>query len=602
MARPLHASRYVRPGAEDLVRTIVEDLHRYTYEEALQFYEQFRHWTDDPRDYALLAANDRYFLLVGILGRRDMLTAYNPAWLYDRCREVEAHPDGYLDLWARYHYKSSIITFGGIIQEVIRDPEITVCIFSHTRNIAQKFLSQIKHVLETNDMLKTICPDVFWDKPRTQAPMWSLGGGLCVIREGNPKEQTIEAWGLVDGQPTGVHFKLLVYDDVVTLKSITPQMSMRTTEAWEMSDNLGVGEATRKWHIGTRYSHADTYQELINRKIFKVRFYAATKNGKLNGVPVFMSETAWAGVKKKQRKTVAAQMLQNPSAGGEASFDMSCFMYYEIRPTLLNVYITVDPSGGRKRISDRTAMIVCGVDVHKNKYLLDGFSHRMRLADRWKNLKMLYQKWRAQTGVQIVQVGYERYSMQADIEHFEQRMQDEKDCTFEIIELNWAGPEATAKEDRINRLQPDIEGTDYKYFLPNFVFVAGEGVCTWRYDKETSQIVYELAENETAIRDASTGQVRIIRGEIMRPRLQMACIRQEQPWRCADPIIQRDENGQLYDLTARIFEEASFFPFKQGHDDTLDAMSRLYDEPLGYLPPVEWSRISPKNDQHYVDS
>jgi hypothetical protein len=423
------------------VRFICEDLHRCNHHEALRFYDEFRHITTDPRDFALLAANDRYFLLVAILGRRDMLTAYNPEWLYERCREVEAHPDGYLDLWARYHYKSSIITFGGIIQEIIRDPEITIGIFSHTRNIAQKFLSQIKHTLETNDLLKTICPDVFWDKPRTQAPMWSLGGGLCVIRQGNPKEQTVEAWGLVDGQPTGVHFKLLVYDDVVTLKSISAQMAPRTTEAWEMSDNLGVGEATRKWHIGTRYSHADTYQELINRKIFKVRFYPATKNGKLNGIPVFMSPAAWESVKKKQRKTVAAQMLQNPAAGGEASFDLGLFKSYEIRPSLLNVYITCDPAGQLKRTSDRTAMIVTGVDIAKNKYLLDGFCHRMRLADRWANLKMLVQKWRAQPGVQNVEVGYERYGHQSDIEHFEQRMLDEKNLEpFRIIELNWAGP------------------------------------------------------------------------------------------------------------------------------------------------------------------
>lgn len=587
------------------MRTIVEDLHRYTHEEALQFYEQFRHWTNDPRDYALLAANDRYFLLVGLLGRRDMLTAFNPAWLYERCREVEAHPDGYLDLWARYHYKSSIITFGGVIQEIIRDPEITICIFSHTRDIAQAFLKQIMDVLERNDMLKAVCPDVFWQRPETQSSQWSVGGGLCVIRQGNPKEQTVEAWGLVDAQPTSKHFKLLVYDDVVTLKSITPQMVLRTTEAWEMSDNLGVGEATRRWHIGTRYSFADTYQELINRKIFKLRVYPATKNGKLTGEPVFMSDKAWTDVKKKQRKTVAAQMLLNPAAAGEAAFDISLFKNYEIRPSILNVYITVDPSGGRKRISDRTAMIVTGVDIHKNKYLLDGFCHRMRLADRWACLKMLYQKWSAQTGVQNVEVGYERYSMQADIEHFEQRMKDErtidgKGVNFPITELNWAGPELTAKEDRINRLQPDLEGTDYKYYFPNLVYVAGEGTCTWRYDRDSGQLVYELAEEETAIR--VDGKVKIIRGQVQLTRLQRLMEKNEQPWRNAAPIRQMDENGQPYDLTLRIFEEATFFPFKQGHDDALDAMSRIYDEKLSYCPPVEWARVGARNEQYYPDS
>ena len=43
-----------------------------------------------------LAKTDLYYFLIWVLGRRDAMND----WCYARCREVQASPDGHLDLWA----------------------------------------------------------------------------------------------------------------------------------------------------------------------------------------------------------------------------------------------------------------------------------------------------------------------------------------------------------------------------------------------------------------------------------------------------------------------------------------------------------------------
>jgi hypothetical protein len=266
--RELRGARYLTPRNRWLADFIADELPYLDYDSTLHCYEVFldstsRHFLDTA-GRALLACNDRFFLLTVLLNRPDVLHR----WLFARLREVEADPDGYLDLWARYHYKTSCTSFAGVIQEVLCDPELTVAIFSHTKPIARAFLQQIMRELEGNEQLRKLFPDVLWADPKRQAPKWSQDQGIILKRRSNPRECTIEAHGLVDGQPISRHYGLLVYDDIVTTESVTtPEQIRKTTEAWELSDNLGSHKGVRKWHVGTRYHFGDSYGILLERRV-----------------------------------------------------------------------------------------------------------------------------------------------------------------------------------------------------------------------------------------------------------------------------------------------------------------------------------------------
>jgi hypothetical protein len=483
----------------------------------------------------VLARFDRFYLLTVVLRRKDCLHD----WLYARCREVESNPDGYLDLWAREHYKSTIITFAGVIQEVLKDPEITIGIFSHTKSISRDFLAQIKQEFEANTVLHQSFPDIFWTNPKRDSPSWSLDGGITVKRKSNPKECTIEGHGLVDGQPTGKHFGLLVYDDVVVQESVgTPEQITKTTRSWELSDNLGSNRG-RKWHIGTRYSFADTYEEIIKRGSVIPRIHAATHDGTIAGRPVFLSQEIWdRKVIDQGPATIACQMLQNPLEGRQSLFDIEDLQRYEIRPEILSVYVMVDPASSMKKDSDNTAIAVIGVDYAMNKYLLDGFNHKMKLEDRWQNVRAMYVKWRRAPGIQGVKVGYERYGATSDLEYFESRMKVEGP-RFDIEELAWPREGLGSKVDRVQRLGPDFRS--HRFYLP-----------------------YDNTVNEAGVR-----------GEPRYTTLQLKTKTIGYEYRVAKAIRRKDHEGNVYDLSEVLKNQAHFFPF--GKKDLIDAVSRIYD-------------------------
>ena len=506
-----------------------------------------------------LVKSDLYFLLRYMLNRKDM----EHPWLLDRCREVQASPNGHLDLWGREHYKSTIITFGLTIFDILNNPNHTFCLFSHTKGYAKKMLVQIKTEFEINKTLQKLFPEILYADPKKQSPGWSEDGGLVVKRSVNCKERTVEAWGVVDSQPTGSHFTHRIYDDVVTLDSVgTPEQIMKTTIGWEMSGNLGVQNGAERY-IGTRYHLHDTYAVMMERKVVEPRIYSATHNKRLDGEPVFLPKEEWAKrLKKYSASIIASQYLQNPLADADAVFNPEWLKGWEVRPRTLNVYIMCDPSMGKSAKSDNTAMAVIGIGAGGAKYLLDGFCHRMPLSERWRLFAGLFKKWSAVAGVQHVAAGYERYGAQTDVEYFEERMKLPGESNFAIKELNWTREGGQSKTHRVQRLEPDFRNS--RFYLPHNVIKDGKP-ATWKVDADPESKTFREIQYSYEARVTSR-QINAIDGG--------------SPDLISRALKRVDQDNKIYDLTIRLMEEYLFFPFG-GHDDLIDVTSRIYDmEPL----------------------
>lgn len=409
---------------------------------------------------AWLGRNCLVYLGVRICGRKDML---HP-WLVARMREVEANPNGFIDLWARDHYKSTIITFLQTIQDILNNPEITVAIFSHTQDISTAFLRQIKQELENNIDLKYLYDDVLWSEPAKQAPKWSEKDGLTVKRETNPKEATLEAWGLVTGMPTSRHFSHRIYDDVVVPESVnTPEQIKRTTFAFRMSDNLGTAGGIVRV-IGTRYHLFDTYHDMIKTGTLIPRLHPATSDGSDDvRKSVFMDPERLAKKRREQGTHIFhCQMLQNPRGDNAIGFNETDIQWWDAEQFRnLNICIIVDPSSGKRRDQnkgDYTTMWVLGRGGDDNWYVITIVRDRLKLTERAKMLMTLHRQYSPAPG----RVFYEETGMNADIEAIEY-IQKQENYRFSIVPIT----PTVNKAQRIERLLPVFEA--HRLYFPTSV-------------------------------------------------------------------------------------------------------------------------------------
>lgn len=407
-----------------------------------------------------LCRTDLYFLLRYGLNRADI----EHQWLFDRCREVEAEPDGYLDLWSREHYKSAIITFAKTLQDILithgdgaRGREVCVGIFSHSAAISKRFLRQIKYELESNKKLKEWFPDILWDNPHRESPKWSEDGGIVVRRKSNPAEATVEAWGVVDGQPIGKHFTLLVYDDVVTQESTTtPDMLQKTSDMLSLSYALGAEGGARRF-IGTRYHANDAYKTVIERGTAKPRIHLLTDDGTADGEPTLRSRQ-WVQDKRRDMGPYifACQMLQNPQADETQGFKAEWIRYHDgFNRHGMNVYLLFDPAGSKNKRSDYTSAWAVGLGPDRNVYVLDMVRDRLSLTQRCKLVMDWHRKWKPMS---VNGVRYEQYALQADIEHIKE-VQRQQNYRFDIVAVGGQTP----KLDRIKRLIPYHEQGRFYY-------------------------------------------------------------------------------------------------------------------------------------------
>lgn len=295
-----------------------------------------------------LILNDLFFIVFFIL----KIPIANCPFVVKSCREVEDGPKDYtLDLWAREHFKSSIITLAETLQFSLANQNSVTGIFSYVRPVAKKFLFTLKETFQKENILSDCFPDVVWRNCEKEAPLWSLDEGLILRRDSNRKEPTISAWGLTEGMPIGMHFDRRVYDDISTEDMAdSVDMMEKVKTKFDSSQNLGTFEGHHRV-IGTYYHHVDPLTYIRGIKTpegsprYFYRFKPGSDDGTATGRPVLVPQKRWDDL--KLTRTFNCQQLLDPSPLSDMKLNPDFLLPIERRMIPKNLYrfLLVDQAG-----------------------------------------------------------------------------------------------------------------------------------------------------------------------------------------------------------------------------------------------------------------
>lgn len=318
--------------------------------------------------YRKLILEDLFFVVCFVME----IEKANHPFVVDRCYEVQTGPQtNTLDVWARGHYKSVILTQAETLQYHLKYPEKCTGILAYARPVAKAFLRSIKITCENSELLKWCFPDVLWVNPWADAPKWSEDDGLIFRRKSSSrKESTIEAWGLVEGMPTGRHFDRRVFDDIETddIKD-SPDMLDKVFSKFEMAGNLGtMSDDDVERVIGTYYSNFGPIKRIGEMKftdsdkpIYTLRVIPATDDGTAEGKPVLMDETSFA--KERGKSTFNSQQLCDPTPSNDVRLNPSYLKPIEPEFIPKNVvkFMVLDQAGGDDTNKSKGDLWACGL-------------------------------------------------------------------------------------------------------------------------------------------------------------------------------------------------------------------------------------------------
>lgn len=293
-------------------------------------------------------------------------------------------PEDKLILLPRGHLKSTWVK-AAIVQDILRNPNIRIGLFSVSSRLVEQQLADIKRMFCTPLLLR-LFPDII-PKPGKDYKNWqkSTADLLTIKRDKTSQSGALQAEQITalgsGAKITGMHIDKAYVDDIIDPSTVTTAEQMKKSEEWweYIQSVLEIDGITTM--VGTHYHWNDLYAKIIREKQFKRRnIYkrSAIENGKVLYSSWFTLED-FEKIKKRQSNYIfSCQYLLNPVPKEDQIFPAPQPTFATLPADKYTYYITLDPAATTEAYSDETGMIIAAVNKINQIFIIEALRFKKK--------------------------------------------------------------------------------------------------------------------------------------------------------------------------------------------------------------------------------